>query len=185
MDIIINELLEGATLQEVVSKVKEIRDANETIRLALLQLLLDNNVEVNEASTLQVLVSKLNELFEDKSPVPDIFDSEPGNPFGDSLYSKIRYRDKDGKDRVVYSKKVSNDYPCFNPATNILYFATKATYVQGYVYENNKWNTIAEAYFGYLPSGIELESVYSNSVDIGYHSTHANYGKVWKAKTDY
>lgn len=184
MDIVINELLEGATLNEVVSKVKEIKDANETIRLALLQLLLDNNVEVDEASTLQVLVGKLNELFED-SPVPDIFDSEPGNPFGTALHSKIRYRDKDGKDRVVYSKVSSSGYPCFNPATNILYFATKASYVQGYVYENDKWNAIAEAYFGYLPAGVELESVYSNSCDIGYHSTHANYGQVWKAKTDY
>jgi len=185
MDIIIDELLEGATLSEVVSKVKEIKEANETIRLNLVQLLLDNNVEVDEASTLQVLVNQLNELFEVEGLVPDIFDSEPANPFGDALHSKIRYRDKDGLDRVVYSKVSSSGYPCFNPSTNILYFATKASYVQGYVYQDGAWSAIAEAYFGYLPSGVELESVYSNSVDIGYHSTHSNYGKIWKAKTDY
>lgn len=178
----INELLDEATLNEVVSKVKEIKEANNTLKANLREVLINNNIEVEEDATFQVLINKVNDLFNNEEV--DIFDSEPGNPFGSELYSKIRYRDKDGKDRVVYSKYVSNDYPCFNPATDILYFATKASYVQGYVYENDKWNTITEAYYGYLPDGVELESVYLNTTNIGYHSTHTNYGKVWKAKSE-
>ena len=187
MDITINQLLESATLADIVAKVKEIKDANETIRLALIGILANNDVEVDEASTLQMLVGMIEELLtkeEEKLPYPDCFKTEPSNPFGSNLHSKIRYRDKDGLDRVVYSKVSSSGYPCFNEKTNILYFATKATYVQGYVYKNNAWSAISEAYYGYLPSGSELESVYSNSTDIPYHSNSAYYGKTWKVKNN-
>ena len=178
----IEELNENATLNEINEKIIEIREGYDTLRALLIQALVKNNVEVDLNATFQELILLVKDLLS-KEEEGSIFDSEPSNPFGSELYSKIRYRDKDGKDRVIYSKYVSNDYPCFNPSTNILYFSTKATYVQGYVYENDKWNTITEAYYGYLPAGVELDSVYYTSTNIGYHSTSSNYGKVWKAKS--
>jgi len=185
MSIVIDSLAEDATLFDIAEKVREIKSTNESIRLSLIEILTSNNVEVGTASTLQELVALVEELFaEEDYPLPECFKTEPDNPFGTSLYCKIRYRDKDGLDRVMYSKSSSSGYPCFNEKTNILYFGTKATYVQGYVYKNNAWSTISEAYYGYLPSGAELESVYSNSLDIPYHSNSSYYGKTWKTKND-
>lgn len=180
--IVIEQLNSEATLTEVVSKIKELKNVNEDIKSRLLKVVNDNGIETNEDASIQDLIANIEELL--KSPVPDIFKSEPGNPFGDELHSKIRYRDRDGLDRVVYSKTSGGGYPCYNDTTDILYFATKATFVQGYVYQNGEWEAISEAYYGYLPDGAELESVYSNSIDIGYHSTSSNYGRIWKAKKD-
>ena len=182
MSIVIDTLAQNATLNNIIAKVKEIKDVNDSIRLSLIEILANNDVEADEASTLQELVALIDDLL--TYPLPKHFKSEPGNPFGTSLHSKIRYKDKDGLDRVMYSKVSGSGYPCYNEKTDILYFATKATYVKGYVYQNNKWNEIGEAYYGYLPNGVELESVYSNSVDIPYHSNSAYYGKTWKVKHD-
>lgn len=181
-NIIIEQLNQEATLNEVVSKIQELKNVNDNIKSRLLKVVLDNNIEANKELSIQELLEKIEELL--KSPVPEIFKTEPDNPFGAELHSKIRYRDRDGLDRVVYSKTSGGGYPCYNDATDILYFATKATFVQGYVYQNGEWEAISEAYYGYLPDGAELESVYSNSIDIGYHSTSSNYGKIWKTKKD-
>ena len=182
----IEELSENATLNEINEKIMEVKEGYDTLRLLLIQALAKNDIQVDLNAKFQELILLVGDLLskEEELPYPECFKTEPGNPFGTNLHSKIRYRDKDGLDRVIYSKVSSSGYPCFNEKTNILYFATKATFVQGYVYQNGAWSAIGEAYYGYLPSGVELESVYSNSVDIPYHSNSAYYGKTWKAKND-
>ena len=183
----LGSLEESATLYDLLEKIREIKEVSDIVRIKLTQALIKKGVEADSSEKLQVLVDKIIEALhpkEEELPYPECFKTEPGNPFGTDLHSKIRYRDKDGLDRVIYSKVSSSGYPCFNEKTNILYFATKATFVQGYVYQNGAWSAIGEAYYGYLPSGVELESVYSNSVDIPYHSNSAYYGKTWKAKND-
>ena len=170
-----SDWIDYATTKEINKLIKEPTDI-------LIKALKKNNVEISEDATLTETSNKIYNLL---YPVPSLFDNEPENPFGNELHSKIRYKDRDGMYRVIYSKVSSAGYPCFNPTTGILYFATKATFVQGYTYMDGEWEPITETYFGYLQSGEELQSVYSNSADIGYHSTHANFGQTWKAKTNY
>lgn len=151
-------------------------------KIALIDIVKKNNVDIKDDATLTEAVEKIDFII--NYPLPDVYRTEPLNPFSDDLYAKVRYKDKDGYYRIVYTNYVHTDYPCFNPATRILYCSIKADYVKAYVYKSGKWEETT-GHYSYLTAGQELESVYSSTVDVGYHSTHANYGQVWKAKTKY
>ena len=153
----IEKLTNDATLLDVASKLEEIFVA------------LNAPEEVGQIGGYQTV------------PIPEEFLTEPANPWGTSLYSKIRYKDLDGLSRVVYSKSSSTAYPSFSDSNNRLYFATNATYVKAYVFKNNAWEAVSSAYFGYLPSGEEKENLFSTTTDIKYHSDSSKTG-IFRAK---
>ena len=148
----IEKLTDDATLLDVASKLEEIFIA------------LNAPEKVGEIGGYQTV------------PIPEEFLTEPANPWGTSLYSKIRYRDLDGLSRVVYSKSSSTAHPSFLDTNNRLYFATNATYVKAYVYKNDAWEAVGSAYFGYLPSGEEQENLFSTTTDIKYYSGSSKTG---------
>lgn len=166
----IAEFAPAVDLTEVNEKLEELYNAINTI-----------NTQFNNYYTKE----EIDVLIKDKtgtiagSLLPAPYSTEPENPFGDECYITVRAKDKNGVYHIGYGKYYNDNYPAYLSNNNCIYLSNASANVAIYKYtETDKtWTAVANRTFVIAKSPID---VYTNNIDIKYHSNDPNKGQIWK-----
>lgn len=145
-----------------------------------------SNIDIPDVDMSNIYTKEeVDMLIEDKtgtiagSLLPAPYSTEPGNPFGDDCYITVRAKDSNGVYHIGYGKYYNDDYPRYLSSNSVIYLSNASANVAVYKYtETDKtWTAIANRTFVIAKSPID---VYTNNLDIKYHSNDPNEGQIWK-----
>lgn len=145
-----------------------------------------NNIDIPEVDMSNIYTKEeVDMLIEDKtgtiagSLLPAPYSTEPGNPFGDDCYITVRAKDSNGVYHIGYGKYYNDSYPTYLSDNSCIYLSNASANATVYKYtETDKtWTAIANRTFVIAKSPID---VYTNNLDIKYHSNDPNKGQIWK-----